>query len=482
MKFFTSGAEDANGFAPSFTEKPKIIPNESGTLITMKCVCKAKPEPEVTWYRGQNKVAETAKIAIKSKKIDEDIYELTLEIKDPSGADGGTYRCHVKNEYGESNANLNLNIEAEPEPEGDGPTFIEKPRIISENNGKLVIMECKVKANPKPTIVWTRDGQILKETNRLKVIMTQDGDIYDIKLTLAEPELADSGLYRCNIKNDLGELNANLTLNIEIVPVIKDKPKIIKIVKKKTVVIECVVCSKFEPKCTWFKEEKAIKETTRHQVQIEQVKDGEYAVKLEIKDVKETDKGSYKLVAKNEKGEATSQTVELTELPVDDEKKVKPVIERKLTEQTVEEGRSFDLIISLKQVDKTVKVVWMKNNVTIRESSDISMSFDGTIARLSVSKSRTEHSATYKVTVTNEQGSDDSSAKITVKKGEDEKKKKEEEEKKKKELEEKKKKEEEEKKKKELEAKKKKEDKEAENVEVKNLKSRKKYKKTNFRT
>lgn len=435
----------------------------------MKCVCKAKPEPEVTWYRGTTKVTETSKIVIKSKTTEEDIYELTLEIKDPSGADGGTYRCHVKNEYGESNANLNLNIEAEPEPEGDGPTFIEKPRIISENNGKLVIMECKVKANPKPTIVWTRDGQVLKETNRLKVIMTQNGDIYDIKLTLAEPDLADSGLYRCNIKNDLGELNANLTLNIEIVPVIKDKPKIIKIVKKKTVVIECVVCSKFEPKCVWYKEEKAIKETTRHQVQIEQVREGEYAVKLEIKDVKETDKGSYKLLAKNEKGEATSQVVELLELPTDDDKKTKPSIDRKLTDQTVEEGRSFDLIISLKQTDKTVKIVWYKNSVTIKESSEVSMSFDGQIARLSINKSRVEHSATYKVTVTNEVGSDESSAKITVKKGEDEKKKKEEEEKKKKELEEKKKKEEEAAKKKKEEeaaAKKKKETKEVEEHEV----------------
>lgn len=427
----------------------------------MICKCKAKPAPEVTWFRGTHKVEESGKISIKSSSVEEDIYELTLEIKDPSGADGGTYRCHVKNEYGESNANLNLNIEAEPEPEGDGPTFVEKPRIISENNGKLVIMECKVKANPKPTIVWTRDGQILKETDRLKITMSQNGDIYDIKLTLAEPELADSGLYRCNIKNDLGELNANLTLNIEIVPVIKDKPKIIKIVKKRTVVIECIVCSKFEPKCTWFKEEKAIKETTRHAVQVEQVKDGEYAVKLEIKEVKETDKGSYKLVAKNDKGEATSQVVELTEIPSDDEKKSKPVISKKLTDQTIEEGRSFDLIISLKETDKSVKIVWYKNSVTIRESSEVTTSFDGQIARLSVTKSREEHTATYRVVVSNSLGQDESSAKITVKGSEDkEKKKKEEEEKKKKELEEKKKKEEE--KKKELEKRKKEEKEKAE--------------------
>lgn len=138
-----------------------------------------------------------------------------VNIQDPGAEDGGTYRCHVANEFGESNANLNLNIEAEPEPEGEGPSFVEKPRIVSEDNGKLVIMECKVKADPKPIILWTRDGKVVEESNKIKISMEQRGDIYYIKLELKDPQLEDSGLYKCNIKNNLGELNANLTLNIE---------------------------------------------------------------------------------------------------------------------------------------------------------------------------------------------------------------------------------------------------------------------------
>jgi hypothetical protein len=48
---------------------------------------------------------------------------------------------------------------------------------------------------------------------------------------------------------------------------------------------------------------------------------GEFAVKLEIESASQADKGSYKLVAKNEKGEATSQTVEVTEIPEEEEVK-----------------------------------------------------------------------------------------------------------------------------------------------------------------
>lgn len=79
--FFVTGGDDANGFAPSFIEKPRIIPNEAGTLITMKCRCKAKPAAVVTWYRGTTVVTESEKIAIKSSSTEEDIYELVLEIK-----------------------------------------------------------------------------------------------------------------------------------------------------------------------------------------------------------------------------------------------------------------------------------------------------------------------------------------------------------------------------------------------------------------
>jgi hypothetical protein len=51
---------------------------------------------------------------------------------------------------------------------------------------------------------------------------------------------------------------------------------------------------------------------------------GEFTVKLEISNVSQNDKGSYKLVAKNEKGEATSQQVEITDIP--EEKGDKPQI------------------------------------------------------------------------------------------------------------------------------------------------------------
>lgn len=47
----------------------------------MRCKCKAKPKPLVTWYRGTKEVKESSKIKIRTIETEEDRYELTLEIK-----------------------------------------------------------------------------------------------------------------------------------------------------------------------------------------------------------------------------------------------------------------------------------------------------------------------------------------------------------------------------------------------------------------
>lgn len=92
-------------------------------------------------------------------------------------------------------------------------------------------------------------------------------------------------------------------------PVIKEKPKVIKQTKERKVVIEVRIASGAAPKVQWMKESTVIREDSRHVVRIQEVSKGEYAVALEIDKAEKLDKGTYKVVAKNEKGECTSQAV-----------------------------------------------------------------------------------------------------------------------------------------------------------------------------
>lgn len=241
--------------------------------------------------------------------------------------DGGVYKCLVKNDAGEITANLNLNIEGAPEDDSEPPKFVEKPKIVSERDGKLVIMECKVSAKPKPTITWSHEGITVRETSRIRQTIREEREgIYLIRMEITDPDVEDSGLYRCNVKNSGGESNANLTLNIEIMPVISQRPRVIRHERQKKIVIECAVKSANEPQVTWLRESVTVREDSRHQVIVREQRKGEYVVALEIEEPSERDKGAYKMRARNEKGEVISEEIQVN---VEDEKRKDEEEERK---------------------------------------------------------------------------------------------------------------------------------------------------------
>merc|ERR1711915_455002 len=126
----------------------------------------------------------------------------------------------------------------------------------------------------------------------------------------------NAGMYKCVVSNKFGEINANLSLNIEIAPVIRERPIIKKVEKKKSVVLQCAVQGSQDIDVQWFKEGHAIQlDSDRFSIEKKksEVREGETIVQLEIQDTDTTDQGSYQLVAKSETGETQSQTVTLQE-------------------------------------------------------------------------------------------------------------------------------------------------------------------------
>lgn len=136
------------------------------------------------------------------------------------------------------------------------------------------------------------------------------------------------------------------------------------------------------------------------------------------------------MIAKNEKGEAISQVVELIDIPEEERKVVKPQIVKQLRNQNIHEGSALELIAAIKESDKKAKVVWYKNTTIINEKNarEINTSWDGTTAKLNISRTTTSHTATYRVVISNEAGGDESTSKVEVKKKEEKKKEEEEEE------------------------------------------------------
>lgn len=77
----------------------------------MECILEAHPVPDITWFHGDNKIADSDRLKMSRKATSKDSYVLKLEITNPTLEDGGNYRCNAFNSYGESNANIALNFQ-----------------------------------------------------------------------------------------------------------------------------------------------------------------------------------------------------------------------------------------------------------------------------------------------------------------------------------------------------------------------------------
>lgn len=53
--------------------------------------------------------------------------------------------------------------------DGVAPTFIKKPAIRQEDDGKRLLFECRIKADPKPSVSWSHNAVQVKESSRHKV-------------------------------------------------------------------------------------------------------------------------------------------------------------------------------------------------------------------------------------------------------------------------------------------------------------------------
>lgn len=102
-----------DGKPPRFPKKPTI--RQEGDVLIMECILEAHPVPEITWYQGSKVIADSSRIKMFRKSTGRDTYLLTLEISNPTKADGGNYRCNAFNNFGESNANISLNFQGKSE-------------------------------------------------------------------------------------------------------------------------------------------------------------------------------------------------------------------------------------------------------------------------------------------------------------------------------------------------------------------------------
>lgn len=55
--------------------------------------------------------------------------------------------------------------------DGLAPTFLKKPAIRQEDDGKRLLFECLIKADPLPQVRWSHNGSPVDDDARHKVLL-----------------------------------------------------------------------------------------------------------------------------------------------------------------------------------------------------------------------------------------------------------------------------------------------------------------------
>ncbi|XP_018614227.1 contactin-2 [Scleropages formosus] len=192
---------------------------EISSELRWSCAAAGKPRPSMRWLRNGQQIISQDRVQVNSGKLK--ISHLALE-------DSGMYQCVAENKHGTiySNAELRVQVQA--------PDFRLNPvrRLVPAARGGQVIMECKPRAAPKPTLFWSRGTELL--TNNSRVTVTPDGN-----LQITNISRADEGKYTCFAENYLGKANSTGHLSVRDATKITLAPSNADINQGENVTLQC---------------------------------------------------------------------------------------------------------------------------------------------------------------------------------------------------------------------------------------------------
>ncbi|XP_076603670.1 obscurin-like protein 1 [Chaetodon auriga] len=208
---------DVFGGAPRFLAYPRPVVVQSGTDAVLKCQIGGDPRPAVIWERNNEKIDPEGRY-----RVFEDGNVYNLIISAVTTEDSGQYICKAKNSIGETYAAATLKVEGEAQEmefrEENKPRFLIKPLSTRVGRGDDAVFSCKLWGNPRPEVVWEKDGRKLNEIFESTHFSVgyQDGGWFQLKIF--KTRAPDGGVYTCKARNEFGEALAGAVLLVDAGP------------------------------------------------------------------------------------------------------------------------------------------------------------------------------------------------------------------------------------------------------------------------
>jgi len=215
MKDSKEPSKVPGGIEPTFFRKPSS--RQEGNKLHLECEIEALPKPEIKWYRDETEILESPKYQFYRaiQPSNPNIHFVRLTITDAGNDDGGNYVVRAINEMGDKDCTLALNFGGPSGDDENVPAKIYEQPELRQPDPTVLILEAHVQANPKPKVTWLCNGDFVKESDRkfAKLESRPDGkNRWNCTLTILKPNKADSGDYKCSVKNKWG--NDHTTFNL----------------------------------------------------------------------------------------------------------------------------------------------------------------------------------------------------------------------------------------------------------------------------
>ncbi|XP_064821899.1 contactin-2-like [Oncorhynchus masou masou] len=192
---------------------------EISSELHWTCVAAGKPRPSIRWLRNGQPLSTQDRVEVNGGRLK--VINLALE-------DSGMYQCVAENKHDTiySNAELRVQVQA--------PDFRSNPvrRLVPAARGGQVMLECRPRAAPKPTLFWSRGTELL--TNSSRVTVTPDGLLWIHNISRA-----DEGKYTCFAENYLGKANSTGHLSVRDATKITLAPSNADINQEENVTLQC---------------------------------------------------------------------------------------------------------------------------------------------------------------------------------------------------------------------------------------------------
>ena len=296
-------------------------------------------------------------------------------------------------------------METEAQNQGlSKPVFLSRPNDFTLIEGQTAVLEVEVKGTPSPEIQWLRDGKLVMNSPKrsLKVSKTLH------TLTITDAEVTDEAEYTCVAQNAAGKATCSCFVNISQArqrPVFKKKLEDLTCSEGDDLISEVKVEGYPQPEVEFFHGHKAINEDGRHNIQYDE-RTGTCC--FVMKNAEVTDTGSYKCVARNEMGQATS-TARFTIT----EPALAPQFLKRLLDITGTEGKELALKVEVTGKPKPV-VTWYHQNEVIKPFGRFRTRTDGSFSTLTLNKAKIDDSGIIRCTASNSAGEVETGCNIMI--------------------------------------------------------------------